>query len=166
MNSNHLRLRRPGLSLAAVLCCALSLAACGPAEEPEAALPEAQQVYTGVRGEVAALPTEGPAAQPLMIHHEAIPDFAGADGQVHQNADGTPGMKSMTMPFPAFAPGVSLEGIEAGDKVAFELSVAWENGRPTYWISGIEELPADTELDFGGPMAMPEMPDAEDEPQP
>lgn len=162
------RHRRPGPSLAAGFCCALSmltlaaplaLTGCGPAEEPRAPLPEAQQVYSGVRGQVTSLATEGPGAQPLMIHHEHIPDFVGATGEVHQNADGTPGMKAMTMPFPELAPGVSLEGIDAGDKVAFELSVAWEGTRPTYWISAIEELPADAELYFGGPMAMPETPD-------
>ncbi len=169
MNTSHRRDRRPGPSLAAALCCAvglvtlaapLALTGCGPAEEPRAPLPEAQQVYSGVRGQVTSLATEGPAAQPLMIHHEHIPDFVGATGEVHQNADGTLGMKAMTMPFPEIAPGVSLEGIEAGDKVAFELSVAWEGTRPTYWISAIEELPADTALDFGAPMAMPEAPDA------
>ena len=105
-------------------------------------------MYRDVRGRVTSLPTGGALSQPLFIRHEAIPDFVGADGEVHVNADGALGMKAMEMPFPEMAPGVSFDGIDAGDPVAFDFAVAWDGRSPRYWITRVEELPADTELEI------------------
>jgi hypothetical protein len=55
----------------------------------------------------------------------------------------------MTMPFPNIAEGVSLDGMDPGDKVSFSFEVRYENGRMrSYEVVGWEELPAETELDF------------------
>jgi hypothetical protein len=134
---------------------ALVCVGCGGDEPAASVLPEAQQVYAGVHGKIVSLETSPPAAMPLTIRHEAIPDFVGSDGTVYRNNDGTPGMKAMVMPFPEVAPDVSMDGFAAGDVVAFDLSVAWNGTAPTYWISGIEKLPADTELDFGAQAQQP-----------
>ncbi len=95
-----------------------------------------QAEYT-VRGQVVSLPT---ANDDLMVHHEAIPEYRSAAGM---------GMDVMTMPFP-LGEGISLDGIEPGDIVNLTFSVDYnENWSPTaYRLTMIEELPADTELDF------------------
>lgn len=92
--------------------------------------------YT-VRGEVVAMPT---ADEAMQIRHEAIPDFKGPDKM---------GMDVMVMPFP-FAEGVSIEGIEVGDKVMLTFSVDYEDGWSPleHRVIRYKELPADTELDF------------------
>ena len=92
--------------------------------------------YT-VRGQVVSLPT---ANDDLMVHHEAIPEYRSAAGV---------GMDVMTMPFP-LGEGVSLEGVEPGDKVSITFSVDYKVGWSPigYRVIAIEELPADTELDF------------------
>ena len=103
--------------------------ACGPGESGDAeATSPGDGDYT-VRGEITQLP-EGDG--PLTVRHEAIPDFVSIDGEVV-------GMDAMTMPFP-LADGVSLDGIDAGDPVEFDLEVRWE-GSPPYRITRIEELP-------------------------
>lgn len=92
--------------------------------------------YT-VRGQVVSLPT---ADDDLMVHHEAIPEYRKPGGT---------GMKTMTMPFP-LGEEISLEGIEPGDKVSITFTVDYEEGWSpiAYRVTAIEELPADTELDF------------------
>ncbi|MFG0293152.1 MAG: copper-binding protein [Phycisphaerales bacterium JB050] len=92
--------------------------------------------YT-VRGQVVSLPT---ADDDLMVHHEAIPEFRKPSGT---------GMKTMTMPFP-LGKGISLDGIEPGDKVNIAFAVDYEEGWSpiAYRVTKIEELPADTQLDF------------------
>jgi len=143
-------------TLAATLCLC---AGCGESP-PAAAFPEPDQVYSDVRGRVTVLPGEGPIADPLHIKHEAIPEFVGWDGQVHVNRDGSTGMNAMEMPFPEIAPGVSFEGIEPGDPVAFEFAVAWDGRAPRYWLTAVSELPADVELEL--PSEAPAVePDAE-----
>lgn len=112
------------------------------------AFPEPDQIYSDVRGRVTALPGDGPVGMPLSIRHEAIPEFVGADGRVNVNSDGSVGMKAMEMPFPEMAPGVSLDGLSQGDPISFEFAVAWDGRSPRYWITSIEELPADTTLDL------------------
>lgn len=94
--------------------------------------------YT-VRGEVIRLPIEGAHAAEMVIRHEEIPDFKGAGGDVV-------GMKAMAMPFP-IKQGLSLAGIEPGDKVRFSFAMDWQNNR--YQLESIEKLPAETELQFG-----------------
>jgi hypothetical protein len=75
----------------------------------------------------------------LVIRHEAVDDFVGIDGEAV-------GMDSMTMELPV-ADGVPFGAVEAGDKVAFTLEVTWRGDLP-FRIVAIEELPADTALEF------------------
>jgi len=125
------------------------LVAGGCSEAPsDAALPEPDQVYSDVRARVDAVPTSGPLGEPLLLRHEAIPDFVGANGEVYQNRDGTPGMKAMSMPFPEVAPQVSLDGLTPGQPVTFSFAVAWEAGSPRYWVTQISPLPEGTSLDL------------------
>ncbi len=95
--------------------------------------------YT-VRGQVAALPRPGRPGSELLIHHEPVPDFVDFSGK-------KVGMQSMTMPFP-LADGVSLAGIDRGDKVEMSFEVRW-HGAPPLQVTEIHELPPDTELHFG-----------------
>ena len=136
-------------AMASVVSAAL-LSACGESATETVAFPEPDQVYSDVRGRVTALPGGGPASMPLSIKHEAIPEFIGSDGLVYVNRDGTPGMKAMDMPFPEMADGVSLESLAVGEPVAFEFAVAWDGTSPRYWVTSIEPLPAETELELPG----------------
>lgn len=90
-----------------------------------------------VRGRVVSLPDASDPASELRIYHEAIDDFKNAEG-------GATPMKAMTMSFPP-APGVSLEGLAAGDPVEFVFEMQWE---PTVAMSttSIKKLAADTVL--------------------
>lgn len=99
------------------------------------------RVYT-VRGEVRQLPNPAQPGSGLYILHQEIPDFTNREGQAV-------GMEPMTMPFPV-AEEVSLEGVQPGDPVEFELLVDWE-GSPEVQITGLRELPAGTKLDFEPP---------------
>jgi len=103
------------------------------------------------RGEVVHLP--GPLHD-FEVRHEAVPDFP--------NPDGTTGMDVMVMPFwpPVRSQGVQpqripddldLQGIEVGDKVliTWEVQVDRATRAPIgFYALDVEELPADTELDF------------------
>ncbi len=125
----------PAAALGAAL---LAIAGCGsgreaapaPAEKPAPESP----VYTyTIRGIVTELPK--PDGHEIWILHEAVPDFRGADGSVV-------GMDAMKMPFD-LDEGVSLDGIEVGDKVRFTLEIRGMRGR----ITAIERLPGDTVLE-------------------
>ena len=107
-----------------------------------------QHSYT-VRGQVVMVPSADRPFDDLQIRHEAIPDYKNRDGEVYVNSKGVRGMVTMMMPFPVAA-GVSLEGIEPGDKVEFVFVTTWGEDYPEYEITEIRELPADTELNFGG----------------
>lgn len=125
------------LVLAIALPAACSEAAREPREAAEIAAASTARTYE-VRGEVTRV---APAPEnSLYVRHEAIPGFVDIDGE-------RVGMDSMTMPFP-LGEGVTAEGVEAGDKVRFTLEVDWE-GDPAYRIVRVEELAADTVLDFG-----------------
>lgn len=89
------------------------------------------------RAEVTQVPRPGNSE--LFLHHEAIDDWAGRDGKVE-------GMDSMTMGF-AVADGVSLEGIQPGDKIEATLHVDWTADMPVE-ITALRELPPDTKLGF------------------
>jgi Cu/Ag efflux protein CusF len=89
------------------------------------------------RGEVKQVPTPGNSE--LFLHHEAIDDWTSRDGEVM-------GMDSMTMGF-AVADGVSLEGVQPGDKVEATLRVDWNAGVPVE-ITALRELPPDARLEF------------------
>lgn len=136
------------------------LSACGPSgtsPEDGQEASDADQTYTA-RGEVTAVPNgTGGAGSHLRIHHEAIPDFVGYDGEVV-------GMASMTMPFPA-ADGVEIGDLEVGDKIEFTFEMNWD-GSPAYQIVELRRLPPDTELDFGQDDQTPEDPGAPDNPPP
>ena len=124
------------LLLSAVLAAGCGEDANAPSAEP--ATPS-DGTYT-VRAEVVGLPDPAREAdRQLRIHHEAVPDFVGFEGEVV-------GMASMTMPFPV-APGVDLEGVAEGDPVEVTFEVRWE-GSPPLRIVDLRELPAGTELDF------------------
>jgi hypothetical protein len=79
------------------------------------------------------------AATGLYIYHEAVDDWVSRDGKMD-------GMDPMAMPFPV-AKGVSLEGIQANDKVEVKLHVDWNADRPVE-ITQVRELPPDTKLVF------------------
>lgn len=104
--------------------------------------------YT-VRGRVVTVPSAERPMDDLEIHHEAVTDYKNRDGEVFVNSKGVPGMISMTMGFPVAA-GVSLEGIAPGDIVEFTFVTTWGEQYPTYEVTRIAKLPADTELNFGG----------------
>lgn len=129
--SSLIRLVRAA-AVSAVVIGAMGLGAC----KQEASEPAAS--YT-VRGQLESLPQEGQAE--LFLHHEAIPGFVDRKGE-------KVGMMSMTMPF-GVAPGVSLDGLAAGDKVEVTFDVRWERNPPPQ-ITAIRELPADTRLELSG----------------
>jgi Cu/Ag efflux protein CusF len=89
-----------------------------------------------VRGEIVSLP--GAGARQLSLRHEAIDDFADAGGKVV-------GMGSMVMPFD-LAPGVALDGLQAGDKVEARIAVGWSPS--LLQVEQLRKLPADTPLEF------------------
>ena len=89
------------------------------------------------RAEVKQVPSPGNGE--LFLHHEAIDDWTSRDGEAM-------GMDSMTMGF-AVADGVSLEGIQPGDKVEATLRVDWEARMPVE-ITALRKLPPDTRLEF------------------
>ncbi len=108
-----------------------------------------------VRGIVESLPEAGKPASELMIRHEAINDFVDGRGDVV-------GMNAMTMPFPAIAPSVALDGLAVGDKIAFEFSNTWSGPesarRPGWTIISVEKLPPETELTFAKKSTPPSKP--------
>ena len=141
---------------------------------PSAQASPLHKTYT-VRGQIVGLPAEGRPFDELQIHHEAIPDFTDRDGNVmgSKNMAGmesmkdmpgmkdmpdmkdmkdtkpmATGMKAMTMPYPV-AKGVSLDGLAIGDFIEFTFDVTWGEDYPTYAITKVTKLPADTKLDFG-----------------
>jgi hypothetical protein len=147
---------------AALIACAMTLASCN---DPSAT-PSAQDAhdhaddhsghdhadsgvrtdsYEGILGEIASLPGDMPG-EDMQIRHEHIPGFKSESGEVHVSADGVPGMKSMTMPFP-LGEGVSLDGYSVGDKVRFSFRVNW--GGDTPWeLTAIEKIAPDTPIDY------------------
>lgn len=106
-----------------------------------------RHAYT-VRGKVVIIPSAERPIDDLQIKHEAIPDYKDREGVVFVNSKGVKGMMSMTMGFPV-AEGVSLEGIAPGDIVEFTFVTTWGEQYPTYEVTAITKLPADTELNFG-----------------
>jgi len=122
----------------------LALAACGA--EPEA--PQAPPVTYEMRGLVRQLPQADHPRPEILVHHEAVPGFRDEQGE-------TVGMAAMSMAFPVDP--ALVEGIGVGDKVAFELEVAWDGSPPLRTVR-LEKLPDDTQLDFS------KLPKAGDEP--
>lgn len=102
--------------------------------------------YPDILGVIEALPVPGQPETTLRIHHQHIPGFKTRENVVNVSPDGIPGMKSMVMPFPP-AQGVSLDGLEVGDKVRFSFAVHW-GGNPPWEVTKIERLDPSTEIDF------------------
>ncbi|HVR98620.1 MAG TPA: copper-binding protein [Thermoanaerobaculia bacterium] len=96
-------------------------------------------VYT-IRGQVIGLPSPSSNPRQLSLDHEAVDNFVNREGKVS-------GMDSMGMPFPV-GKRVSLDGIEVGDIVEFDLRVDWEAEDRPVEIVDVRELPPDTQLDF------------------
>lgn len=108
-----------------------------PANAPTTEL----HTYT-VRAEVRSLPVPNDPRTEFTAKHEAIPEYMGPKGVL--------GMGPMVMPFP-LKDGVSLEGIDVGDKVDLTFEVVYNVAEqmPTdYHTIRVVELPADTVLDF------------------
>lgn len=137
---NNGRWRR--LGIAAAFGCAM-LTGCKKQESPTTSTADQGEVarYT-VRGQVAQIPAANNPQAEFRVRHEAIPEF--------KRADGTLGMNTMTMPFP-LGEGVSIDGLEVGDIVKLTFEVEYDPGFTKlrrYYTVKIEELPADTQLDF------------------
>ncbi|HZW08912.1 MAG TPA: copper-binding protein [Phycisphaerales bacterium] len=149
----------------ALIAAAVSLCACSEQEDSAGRAPSENQApeqaprgdssapvvqsYT-VRGQVVSVPTPERPIDDLQIRHEAIPNYADRKGDVVVNSKGERGMRSMTMGFPV-AEGVSLAEIAPGDPVEFTFVVTWGENYPTFELTHIRELPAETPLDFSGP---------------
>jgi len=119
----------------------LALTACGDNTGRSQSPPTRTYEVRGIVRQI-QLGTEGHSR--ITIHHEAIPDFVGIDGQQQV-------MKAMTMPF-AVAESVDLTGLAPGTMIRFELTVDWNAAEPGR-ITSLEPLPADTVLDFENPAA-------------
>lgn len=109
--------------------------------------------YTDILGVVAQLKVEGDASSEFKIQHEHIPDFKTKDGTVFVTADGVPGMKSMTMAFPA-GEGVDLSAFQVGDKVRFSFAVNY-GGSPPWHLTAIEKIDPATEINFANKVTVP-----------
>jgi len=143
--------------LPGIIACALFVGACSESgSDPQPAGAQdathqpataAPQVYEGILGVIASLPETGNPASNLSIHHEHIPSFVSPKtGEVNVNADGSLGMKPMTMPFPP-ADGLDLSGLAVGDKIRFSLSV-WTEPSLSFAVTKIEKLDPATEISF------------------
>jgi hypothetical protein len=101
------------------------------------------QSYT-VKGRVAGLPETGKPATEFRVEHEAIPNFVNRKGQAV-------GMSHMIMHFPP-AKGVSVSQFTVGQPVEIDFSVWWGES-PSYLVTAIRPLPADTKFTFESPPA-------------
>lgn len=135
----------PLTALLAAGLLALGAGACSPAPEEAEPASEPDQVYS-VRGEVMGLPQGPGELRQIRVRHESVPDFVDSGGEVV-------GMASMTMPFPV-AESVDVDDLEAGDKIEMTFEVRWNEGSPLRVVE-VEELPADTALDFETQEPMP-----------
>ncbi|MCA9281819.1 MAG: copper-binding protein [Phycisphaeraceae bacterium] len=127
-------------SAALVLC--IVVAGCKPSSGSSATADDAVIVNYTVRGQVVEVPVEGDIKSEFRVRHEAIPEYRQAGGKL--------GMNTMTMPF-RLGEGMSLAGVEVGDKVALTFAVEYDPGFAklrTYYAVKVEELPTDTSLDF------------------
>jgi Cu/Ag efflux protein CusF len=111
----------------------------GCGQPPDASAPTPPASAYQLRGVVRRISAPAAARTEIWIHHEAVPDFTGIDGEVTT-------MAVMTMPF-LVAESVDISGIAPGTKLAFELTVDWQAPEPAQ-ITAVEILPAETELSF------------------
>jgi Cu/Ag efflux protein CusF len=110
------------------------LALAGACEED---LGPPDQTYTA-NGRIARMPDDVPGTA-VHIHHEAIPEFVGRDGEVA-------GMHTMVMPFEP-AEDLSLSKVAKGDAVRFTFEVRFD-AKPMLRLTAIDKLPKSTELDL------------------
>lgn len=113
--------------------------ACGKSE-PIAPSSPADGTYEG-RGVVTVVEeasASGPAR--VSIHHESLPTFKNREGVVS-------GMESMAMTFEA-KPGLDVNAVKAGDKIAFTFEVRW-TGAPMLLVTKYTKLPPETVLILG-----------------
>lgn len=132
--------RRRVLAAAALSLAALALAGCRDAGRSPGATGEAAdglRRYT-VRAEIVRVPDAAAGKREVSLRHEAIDDFADANGKVV-------GMGSMVMPF-ELAPAVSVDGLGVGDKVEARFAVGWSP--PVLRVEQLRKLPAGTALEF------------------
>ncbi len=96
-----------------------------------------------MRGEIVRLPA--PGSREITLRHEAVPEFRDEAGKVV-------GMEAMTMPFTlaALVPRAALDGLQAGDRVAFTLEMRWRDPRAFAEISRITKLPPGARLSWEG----------------
>lgn len=92
--------------------------------------------HYSVRGQVLSAQGSGDDLRAL-IHHEHIPSFKARDGKLSP-------MESMSMNF-ALGPGVSLDALPPGKKVAIDFDVRWSSGSPLL-ITKVTALPDSTAL--------------------
>ena len=90
-----------------------------------------------VRGVVMQI---SPEENMVVIHHEAIRDFIGADGRIES-------MPAHQMEFP-LAAGVSLEGVKLSQKVQIMFEVWWAPD-PGYELTELRPLDPETPLELG-----------------
>jgi len=136
-------------------CAGLTLVGCqrsappSPVEAIGADAPEAQrgakQLSPGVwryttRGRIERLPRATGIERDLAIYHEALTAFYNRDGK-------DVGMDVMVMDFPSIAPGVSLEGLVAGDVVVFDFDVDWSS-QDVWTVTRLKRLPSNTPLEL------------------
>jgi len=79
---------------------------------------EPESITYTVTGTVKGLPGTGRAPNELLIAHEPIPEYRDVSGKVV-------GMNGMVMPF-YLENGVSLSGIQVGDRIQFGLMASWD----------------------------------------
>jgi Cu/Ag efflux protein CusF len=144
---------------AASLLLLTTLAACGGAGGPATPANSTASVYS-VRGEILRLPdpaTHG-SDREVWIRHESIPDFKSSSGEVV-------GMESMTMPFQVAAD-ARTDGLEVGDRVAFDLRVDWQGKGAPAEVSNFRKLASGTPLEFDADAGSAEAPPADATAQP
>ncbi|MFI4860912.1 MAG: hypothetical protein ACIAXF_09555 [Phycisphaerales bacterium JB063] len=124
---------RSTLGILLFLLFALALPACSGGGGADAGY---QHVYT-VRARVTQLPDGSPGGA-FMAHHETIPDYQAANGNV--------GMNAMRMPFTIVDDRV-LEGIAVGDVVEITYGESFEP-EVKQGVIAIKKLPRDTVLEF------------------
>ena len=93
-----------------------------------------------VRGRIVSLPDPASPASTFSVHHESIPGFRDAQGQVV-------GMDEMTMPFPP-SEQVTLDGLAVGDPILMTFEVDWTPGSRGWSATRVEKLSEDTSLEF------------------
>ncbi len=121
--------------LAVLLSTALG---CGREGAPDAAQTDYNSLQYTVRGVIKDVSELGNEPQRVRIHHEAIDDLVGADGDLDP-------MRAMAMSLVIQSGTAIPVGLAPEDKVRFVLDVAWER-TPVGVITSLERLDTAVEL--------------------